>query len=112
LTLGCAIFVLSACVQGQVSGRATDSQPIPDQIKIPDAPKTARDFKCFKDITAKMTMIEVVRRCGIPDEHVGSGVYIFVYHLKDGSVVSISTPNLKRIYGMTHSPSAAPLVRR
>jgi hypothetical protein len=32
-----------------------------------------------------------------PDEEIGSGLYIFVYHLHDGSTVSIGTPYLTRI---------------
>jgi hypothetical protein len=36
-----------------------------------------------------MSMSEVVRRCGEPDELGGSGINIFIYHLDDGSLVAI-----------------------
>jgi len=33
-----------------------------------------------------------VARCGRPDEEVGRGIYIFVYHSRDGSEVANGTP--------------------
>src|SRR5215831_849449 len=54
-------------------------QPIPEQIKLHDAPKTARNVECFRSFTHKSAIIDVVRKCGIPDEHQGSGIYIFLY---------------------------------
>lgn len=35
-------------------------------------------------------MVEVVQRCGIPDELGGSGINIFIYHLDDDSIVAIA----------------------
>jgi hypothetical protein len=49
-----------------------------------------------------MTMIDVVKLCGIPDEHQGSGIFIFLYHLSDGSVVAIGTGNLKHLGYVQH----------
>jgi len=46
-------------------------------------------------------MIDVVRKCGIPDKHVGSGVYIFVYYINDCSTVSVGTPDLRHL-GISH----------
>jgi len=74
-----------------------DSQPIPEQLKIPDAPKTARQVSCFTSFNKNSTMLDVIRKCGIPDKHMGSGVYIFVYYMTDCSTVSVSTPDLKRL---------------
>lgn len=42
-------------------------------------------------------MTDVVQKCGIPDVHLGSGRYIFVYYLNDCSVVSVSTGDLQRL---------------
>jgi hypothetical protein len=42
-------------------------------------------------------MYLVVQKCGRPDEEIGSGLYVFVYHLRDGSTVGISTPDLARV---------------
>jgi hypothetical protein len=72
-------------------------QPIPPQIKLPDAPKTAREAKCFASFTTTSSMTDVVRKCGIPDEHQGSGIYIFLYDMADGSVVVIGTADLKKL---------------
>jgi hypothetical protein len=47
------------------------------------------------------TMLDVVRKCGMPDKHEGSGIYIFVYYMNDCSTVSVGTPDLKRL-GITH----------
>ena len=73
---------------------------------IPDAPRTARTLDAFKSLHADMTMVDVVRRCGIPDEHHGSGIYIFTYLLDDGSIVAIGTGDLKSLLYVQHGTSA------
>jgi hypothetical protein len=57
---------------------------------FPKAPATAHDLVNFRSLNPRMTMLEVVSRCGLPDELSGSGVYVFTYHLRDGSFVHIS----------------------
>jgi hypothetical protein len=107
-----SVVVLSSCIQllAQKSivercettpPRPYDNQPIPEQLKIPDAPKTARRVSCFTQFNKNTTMLDVVRKCGIPDKHMGSGGYIFGYYMADCSTVSISTPDLKRL-GISH----------
>ncbi len=62
-----------------------------------------------------MSMYLVVQKCGRPDEEVGSGLYVFVYHLQDGSNVSVSTPYLTRIDYVSYtdaSGKASSLLRR
>jgi Carboxypeptidase regulatory-like domain len=77
-------------------------QPIPEQIKLPDAPKTARNVQCFGAFKESSTMIDVVRKCGIPDEHQGSGIFIFLYDMDDGSFVAIGTADLKKLLYINH----------
>ena len=77
-------------------------QTIPDELKLPDAPKTVRDVKCYTSFATSSSMQEVVRKCGIPDEHQGSGIYIFLYDMSDGSVVAIGTSDLKHLMYVTH----------
>jgi hypothetical protein len=77
-------------------------QPMPEQIMIANAPKTARSVEVFRSLTRTMTMADVVRRCGVPDEHQGSGIYIFIYHLEDGSVVAVGTADLKKLFYVDH----------
>jgi hypothetical protein len=72
-------------------------QPIPPQIKLPEAPKTAREAKCFASFSTTSSMTDVVRKCGIPDEHQGSGIYIFLYDMADGSIVVVGTADLKKL---------------
>ncbi len=83
------------------STRRDDSQPMPPQIMLPDAPKTAQQVSCFRSFTQNTTMIDVVRKCGLPDKHMGSGVYIFVYYMDDCSTVSVGTPDLQHL-GISH----------
>ena len=77
-------------------------QPIPEQIKLPDAPETARNVQCFRTFSRRSAMVDVVRKCGIPDEHQGSGIYIFLYDMDDGSVVAVGTADLKKLLYMNH----------
>ena len=74
-----------------------DNQPMPEQFNIPDAPKTARQVSCFASFENDSTMLDVIRKCGIPDRHAGSGIYIFVYYMDDCSTVTVGTPDLKRL---------------
>src|SRR5579862_3684950 len=77
-------------------------QPIPEQIKPHDAPKTARNVEWFRSFTHESAMIDVVKKCGVPDEHQGSGIYIFLYDMDDGSLVAVGTANLKKLLYMDH----------
>lgn len=74
-----------------------DNQPMPEQFKIPDVPKTAREISCFMSFKRESAMVDVVKKCGIPDLHAGSGIYIFVYYMNDCSTVSVGTLDLKRL---------------
>jgi hypothetical protein len=82
------------------------SQPIPPQIIVPKAPRTARQVAQFGSLKRGMSMADVVRICGVPDEHQGSGVYIFVYYMEDGSIVTIGTSDLSRIDDVIHVDKA------
>jgi hypothetical protein len=61
-------------------------------------------------------MVDVVSRCGAPDELGGSGVNIFIYHLDDGSLVAIGATNATApILYMTHieaNGKATPLIQK
>jgi hypothetical protein len=70
------------------------SQPIPPQIMSPEAPKTARDVNCFISFSKTTSMKNVIRKCGVPDEHQGSGI--------DGSVVAIGTGDLDHLMYVNH----------
>lgn len=89
--------IVQRCEAARSLPRAEDNQPIPEQLKIPNAPKTAREVSCFVSLNKKSAMADVVSKCGVPDRHLGSGVYIFVYYMNDCSTVSISTPGLQRL---------------
>jgi hypothetical protein len=78
------------------------SQPISEELRIEGAPPTSRRIEMFRSLTRTMTMADVVRKCGVPDEDQGSGLYVFVYHLEDGSDVVIGTPDLKQLLYVSH----------
>lgn len=75
-------------------------QSIPKDM-FPNAPEKTKNADCFRFFTPQMSIYMVVQKCGRPDEEVGSGVYIFIYHLSDGSTVGVNTPDLNRIDYLT-----------
>ena len=105
------VLVFSCCLQLSAQETTTerchaprdpfDNQPMPEQFKVPEAPKTARQVSCFASFKKNSTMLDVVRKCGIPDQHAGSGIYIFVYYMNDCSTVTVSSPDLSRL-GIRH----------
>ncbi len=68
---------------------ATSGQNAALHEMFPSSPKTARDFANFRNLRPNMSMNDVVKRCGEPDELGGSGISIFIYHLDDGSLITI-----------------------
>lgn len=64
---------------------------------FPNAPEKAQSAGCFRELKPTMSIDSVVQKCGRPDEELGSGIYIFVWHLSDGSTISIGTSSLQRI---------------
>jgi hypothetical protein len=70
---------------------ATSGQSAALDVMFPKAPKTVRDLAHFRALKRTMSMSEVVRQCGEPDELGGSGINIFIYHLDDGSLVAIGS---------------------
>jgi hypothetical protein len=71
----------------------TSGQNAALDLMFPKARPASRDFVHFRSIKHSMSMNDVVRQCGVPDELGGSGIAIFVYHLDDGSIVAIGATN-------------------
>jgi hypothetical protein len=71
------------------------------QELFPKSPRQADDCNCFRSLPAGVSMYGVVEKCGRPNEDAGSGIYIFIYQLRDGSTVTIGTPSLDRIDRIT-----------
>jgi hypothetical protein len=93
-------------------GQQTSVSILPQELTLSEAeakhmfPAAARktdSVDCFFGLAPHISMSMVVQRCGRPDEDVGSGVYIFVWHLEDGSTVSISTPTLDMIQDIRYT---------
>lgn len=70
---------------------------------FPHAPKHTENLDCFRVLTRETSMDMVARICGRPDEEVGSGLYIFLYHMRDGSTVAIGTGRLDSILYVIHT---------
>ncbi|PYU78355.1 MAG: hypothetical protein DMG50_27875 [Acidobacteria bacterium] len=90
-------------LQGQASASRAKGRARPHSSEsiakamFPGAPQKAQSVDCFRGFNHNTPVGTVVQRCGSPDEEVGSGVYIFVWHLADGSMVTLNTPYLSRI---------------
>jgi hypothetical protein len=50
---------------------------------FPNAPEKAQSAGCFRGLKPTMSINSVVQKCGRPDEELGSGLYIFVWHFSD-----------------------------
>ena len=71
-----------------------DQSQLPQKSMFPGAPPTIRTIDCFSALNRDMTMMDLVRKCGPPDELQGSGISIYIYHLGDGSIVVVGVPNV------------------
>ena len=83
---------------------------IPEYI-FPYAEK-AKDAACFRSLPRPISMYQVVSKCGRPDEEIGSGIYIFLYHFADGTTVSIGTPYLQQVGDIKISRQPPTLTRK
>jgi hypothetical protein len=78
--------------------RSTETHQNIARAMFPNAPGKTKSVDCFRTLTPEMSVQAVVRKCGRPDEEVGSGaIFTFVWHMPDGSSVSIGTSTLERI---------------
>jgi hypothetical protein len=73
---------------------------------FPNGPEKAQSVACFRALKPEISMDAVVQKCGRPDEELGSGIYIFVWHLVDGSTVSIGTPTLEKIRDIRYTDAS------
>jgi len=85
-SLLCKVPAYSAATFGKNAGFAK---------MFPKAPKTSRNLACFRRLKRTMSMTEVVRQCGEPDELGNRGVNVFIYYLVDGSLLAIEAANAK-----------------
>jgi hypothetical protein len=83
-SLLCKVPAYSAATFGKNAGLAK---------MFPNAPGTSRNLACFRRLKRTMSMTAVVRQCGQPDELGNSGVNVFIYHLIDGSLLTIEAAN-------------------
>ncbi|HET7840108.1 MAG TPA: hypothetical protein VFM21_00810 [Terriglobia bacterium] len=111
-----AIKIAIAGVASSVEWKKTTNQPecpptppepasTPQSIALsafPNAPEKTQSVDCFRDFTPETSMDAVVQKCGRPGEVVGSGIAIWVWHLSDGSTITIGTPYMDRIYDVIY----------
>lgn len=61
-----------------------------------NSPPTARQIELFKKLKKDSSIVDMVTVIGKPDDEVGSGIFIFVYNLDDGTRVLIGAPDLNK----------------
>jgi hypothetical protein len=83
---------------------AFGQEKLPATMEPHKVPPSARTLEAFQRISKETSMTRVIEVLGLPDRDVGSGIYIYVYELADGSQVIISSPDGKRIGSMSHTP--------
>lgn len=110
------LFTLTtaACKTSNVSNKQQAPEPKQPKVEIkskretvtpqgvilnmfPNASEKAKTIDCFRSLKPAVSMDTVVKHCGRPDDVLGSGIYIFVWNMSDGSTVSIGTSTLDRI---------------
>jgi hypothetical protein len=72
----------------------TEKQTAAINAMFPKGSFAWREMAHFRNLKQSMSMTEVVRKCGVPDELAGSGTMIFIYHLFDSSLVVIGARDL------------------
>jgi hypothetical protein len=68
-------------------------------------PDKAHDATCLRAFAPGSSMYKIVEKCGHPDEEIGTDACAFVYHLSDGSRVTIRGPYLQRVSSIVFSAS-------
>lgn len=76
--------------------------PVSPLVTPPSAPRPT--LTTFTNLPKILTYDELVRRAGPPDKDIGSGIFIWIYQLADGSTISASSGDAdgKRINSVTH----------
>jgi hypothetical protein len=64
---------------------------------------TARNIEPYRTIQSGMSYLDICKIVGIPDNDVGSGIYVFQYNLDDGSDIKIGFISLDKVYYVYHS---------
>lgn len=70
--------------------------------ELANSDKKPLTIASFSDLPDQLTFPDLVLRVGQPDEDVGSGVYLYVYHLGDGSNVIVASMDGKTISSISH----------
>jgi hypothetical protein len=99
IVLGFSLLIVNL-IEGT---RALIKKDLPPAMQPERIPSTARSIEPFRLITDRLSMKQIVEVFGLPDRDIGSGIYIYVYNLKDRSQVRIGTPDGKQILYVVHS---------
>ena len=65
-----------------------------------------RSIEAFKEIGHSTSLRDVERRFGPPNSDIGSGLFIYVYRLPDGSDVRIGASDPNKILYVRHGTNA------
>ncbi len=75
---------------------------LPKAMQLSEFPATIRSISAFRRLPASMSMKQVLQTYGLPDREIGSGIYIYVYNLDDGSQIQISTFDGQQVRSVWH----------
>jgi hypothetical protein len=96
------LLVVGGFLTGCACGPSEMQQCKFSYLGVYHIPPTAREIGPFRRITPTMGMEHIVRIVGYPDALWGSGLYIYAYHLKDGSYVTIGTDGSENVCYVNH----------
>jgi hypothetical protein len=76
---------------------------LPNELRIPDAPRTAGNIKCFESFRSDTGLAEVIRKCGLAGYYEENRAYHkFLHDMEDESVVVIGSDDLKHLDYINH----------
>jgi hypothetical protein len=95
-------FRFSIFIPVLLVGCTGSQQPDPPVPIAPRAAQSSRSIESFRFIGPETTMQQVNTKLGAPDRDVGSGLYVYLYRLRDGSDVLIGSADGSHILYVRH----------
>lgn len=101
-------FADGSCLRSRAYGPEVvltfDGRAGTGQMTWEAAPSTGRTLTIasFSNLPDQLTFAGLVLKVGEPDEDIGSGVYLYLYHLADGSTVIVRCLDSQKINTITH----------
>jgi hypothetical protein len=95
---GAIILICAVAIIGCAQRQKAKNEPPPTAA--------SRTLEAFKEIGPSMGLKDVEARLGPPDSDAGSGIYIYVYGLADGSEVRIGAAHPNKVLYVRHGTNS------